>query len=77
MSGADRRQKDEKREMGRPTSESAALLGARAAAPATGHWQAAPDSEQRRLALLPLTPPLGWDDLMHDPVYQHALECLP
>ena len=47
------------------------------AAHASGHWQPDPDSEQRRLALLPLTPPLGWDDLMHDPVYQHALERLP
>jgi beta-N-acetylhexosaminidase len=53
------------------------LLDGLAAAHASGHWQADPDSEQRRLALLPLTPPLGWDDLMHDPVYQHALECLP
>ncbi|CAD5370633.1 Beta-hexosaminidase [Rubrivivax sp. A210] len=44
---------------------------------AAGHWQADPDSEQRRLALLPQTPPLAWDDLMHDPVYQRALERLP
>ena len=49
------------------------LLGAQAA----GHWQADPDSEARRLALLPQTPPLGWDDLMHDPAYQRALERLP
>ncbi|MDE2452900.1 MAG: beta-N-acetylhexosaminidase [Burkholderiales bacterium] len=42
-----------------------------------GHWQPDPDSEARRLALLPQTPPLAWDDLMHDPVYQHALERLP
>ncbi len=40
-------------------------------------WHPDPDSEQRRLALLPQTPPLGWDDLMHDPVYQRALERLP
>ena len=53
------------------------LLDGLDAALANGHWQPDPDSEQRRLALLPLTPPLGWDDLMHDPVYQHALECLP
>ncbi len=53
------------------------LLDGLEAAQSSGHWQADPDSEQRRLALLPLTPPLGWDDLMHDPVYQHALECLP
>jgi beta-N-acetylhexosaminidase len=42
-----------------------------------GHWQADPDSEQRRLALLPQTPPLTWDELMHQPAYQHALERLP
>ncbi len=42
-----------------------------------GHWHPDPDSEHRRLALLPQTPPLGWDDLMHDPVYQRALERLP
>lgn len=40
-------------------------------------WQPDPDSEARRLALLPQTPPLAWDDLMHDPVYQRALERLP
>jgi beta-N-acetylhexosaminidase len=44
---------------------------------ADGHWHPDPDSEQRRLSLLPQTPPLGWDDLMHDPVYQRALERLP
>lgn len=42
-----------------------------------GHWQPDPDSERRRLALLPATPPLPWDELMHDPVYQRALERLP
>ena len=42
-----------------------------------GHWHADPDSEHRRLSLLPQTPPLGWDDLMHEPVYQRALERLP
>jgi len=31
----------------------------------------------RRSALLPQTVPLAWDDLMHDPVYQRALERLP
>jgi len=31
----------------------------------------------RRTALLPQTPPLTWDALMHDPVYQRALERLP
>lgn len=42
-----------------------------------GHWHADPDSEQRRLALLPHAPPLPWDELMHLPAYQHALERLP
>ena len=42
-----------------------------------GTWFPDPDSEQRRLSLLPQEPPQPWDELMHDPVYQHALECLP
>jgi beta-N-acetylhexosaminidase len=54
-----------------------ALLAGLVAAASAGHWQPDPDSEQRRLALLPQLPPLGWDDLMHDPVYQRALERLP
>ena len=40
-------------------------------------WQPDPDSEQRRLDLLPQSPPLAWDELMHLPAYQHALERLP
>ena len=44
---------------------------------AEGHWHPDPDSEQRRLALLPQTRPLAWDELMHDSVYQRALERLP
>ena len=43
----------------------------------TGHWMPDPDSEHRRLALLSQTPPLTWDELMHQPAYQHALERLP
>jgi beta-N-acetylhexosaminidase len=54
-----------------------ALLDGLTAEAGRGHWQPDPDSEQRRLALLPVSPPLGWDELMHDPVYQHALERLP
>ena len=46
-------------------------------AQAQAYWAASADSEQRRLALLPTLPPLVWDDLMHDPVYQRALERLP
>jgi len=43
---------------------------------ADGQWQPSPDSEHRRRALLPATVPLTWDALMHDPVYQRALERL-
>ena len=42
-----------------------------------GHWQSDPDSEARRLDLLPQTAPLTWDELMHSPTYQRALERLP
>jgi beta-N-acetylhexosaminidase len=34
-------------------------------------------SDARRLALLPASEPLGWDDLMHDAAYRHALDTLP
>jgi len=44
---------------------------------ADGRWHPEADSEERRLALLPQTPPLTWDALMHDPIYQRALERLP
>jgi beta-N-acetylhexosaminidase len=54
-----------------------ALLDGLSDEAARGHWSPDPDSEQRRLALLPASPPLPWDALMHDPAYQHALERLP
>ncbi len=54
-----------------------ALLDGLQRAQASGAWQADPDSEARRLDLLPSMPPLPWDELMHQPVYQHALERLP
>ncbi len=54
-----------------------ALLDGLAEAQANKRWQGDPDSEQRRLALLPASPPLTWDELMHDPGYQRALERLP
>ncbi len=53
------------------------LLSGLEQAAAAGHWHADPDSEMRRQQLLPQTAPLPWDDLMHDPVYQRALERLP
>ena len=42
-----------------------------------GHWQPDPDGEARRLDLLPQTPPIAWDELMHSPAYQRSLERLP
>ena len=54
-----------------------ALLDELLAAEAAGGWQADPDSDVRRLNLLPQTAPIVWDDLMHDPAYQRSLERLP
>jgi beta-N-acetylhexosaminidase len=54
-----------------------ALLDELLAARTQGTWQADPDSEVRRLDLLPQTAPLAWDELMHSPVYQRSLEMLP
>ena len=54
-----------------------ALLDGLAQAQAHKRWQPDPDSEARRLDLLPSSPPMPWDELMHLPLYQHALECLP
>jgi beta-N-acetylhexosaminidase len=42
-----------------------------------GRVELSAHSDARRTALLPKTPPLPWDELMHDPVYRHALERLP
>jgi beta-N-acetylhexosaminidase len=53
------------------------LLDGLQSAAAQGVWHPDPDSEIRRTALLPQTPPMAWDELMHDPVYQRALERLP
>ena len=54
-----------------------ALLDGLQAAQTDGRWRPDGDSEARRLDLLPLSPPLPWDELMHQPAYQHALEKLP
>ena len=54
-----------------------ALLDGLVDAQSQGHWQCDPDSEARRLQLLPQTAPLTWDELMHQPAYQRALERLP
>jgi beta-N-acetylhexosaminidase len=53
------------------------LLGGLAHKQAQGQWQPSADSESRRVALLPQTLPLAWDDLMFQPAYQQALELLP
>ena len=53
------------------------LLDGLADAQVRGHWHADPDSEARRLDLLPQTAPFTGDELMHLPAYQHALERLP
>ena len=58
---------------GKPLDE---LLDGLADAQARGAWLPDAASERRRLDLLPQTEPLAWDDLMHDPAYQRALERL-
>jgi len=42
-----------------------------------GHWRPSPASEERRLALLPVGPALGWDELMVSARYMQALSLLP
>lgn len=54
-----------------------ALLDGLQAAQADGLWSMDADSEARRLALLPRTEPLAWDELMHQAAYCAALELLP
>ena len=53
------------------------LLDGLAAGLAHGAWTTDHDSEARRRALLPQSAPLTWDQLMHHPGYQRALERLP
>jgi beta-N-acetylhexosaminidase len=40
----------------------------------SGQWQTREQSEERRLALLPQTPPLGWEELMCSSGYMAALD---
>ena len=54
-----------------------ALLDGLAEAQLKARWQPREASEMRRLALLPHSPALPWDDLMCSPEYIHALELLP
>ena len=53
------------------------LLAGLETAAAQDQWHPNPDSGLRRLALLPQTVPLAWDELMRDAGYQRALERLP
>jgi beta-N-acetylhexosaminidase len=53
------------------------VLAELSAAQTSGRWQPRQDSELRRRSLLPQTPPLTWDDLMHDPCYLEMLALLP
>ena len=53
------------------------LLEGLATALGQGVWRTDPDSERRRQKLLPASPAVPWDELMHDPAYLHALERLP
>ncbi len=54
-----------------------ALLDGLTEALLAGDWVASPDSEARRLDLLPQTAPMTWDELMFHPVYHQALSKLP
>jgi beta-N-acetylhexosaminidase len=54
-----------------------ALLAGLDTAAAHGTWQPSAASEARRLALLPQTAPLPWDELMHADAYRQALRRLP
>jgi beta-N-acetylhexosaminidase len=42
-----------------------------------GQWLASEASEERRRALSPKSPALAWDELMVQPDYMHALDCIP
>ncbi|NDY91598.1 beta-N-acetylhexosaminidase [Ideonella sp. TBM-1] len=53
-----------------------ALLDGLLAEAQRGHWRPSEESEARRMALLPQTQPLAWDELMHHAPYLRALERL-
>lgn len=59
---------------GQPVDE---LLDGLAAARKNAQWRPDPAAEQRRVALLPVAPALGWDELMTSPRYMQALRLLP
>lgn len=60
-------------EQGRAIDE---LLDGLSAAAQRGDWTPEPDSESRRLDLLPQTVPLTWEELMRNPRYLAAIERL-
>jgi beta-N-acetylhexosaminidase len=53
------------------------LLAGLVEAQLKGQWQMQDRSEERRLALLPTTPPPQWDNLMVSPAYMQALDLVP
>jgi beta-N-acetylhexosaminidase len=53
------------------------VLDGLAEAQVKGWWQPDELSEARRIALLPTSPALAWDDLVRSVNYQQALACLP
>jgi beta-N-acetylhexosaminidase len=53
-----------------------ALLDGLSSAQSARQWHASEASESRRLALLPVTAPLPWDELMRSSAYRHALDRL-
>ncbi len=59
---------------GQPVDE---LLDGMAEALLKGQWEAMEASELRRLALLPQGRACGWDELMVQPAYMHALGLIP
>ena len=54
-----------------------ALIDGLAQAQSQGRWRPSARSEERRLALLPETLPLAWDELMVHGAYMRALDLLP
>ncbi|HET9207958.1 MAG TPA: beta-N-acetylhexosaminidase [Burkholderiaceae bacterium] len=53
-----------------------ALLDGLSGALSAGKWQLSEASEARRLALLPASAPLPWEELMRSSAYRHALDRL-
>jgi beta-N-acetylhexosaminidase len=51
-----------------------ALLEGLSTSQSSGQWQPSEASESRRLALLPTSAPLPWDELMRSSAYRHALD---